>query len=128
MNGIRMIFHGMTGWDLLPDEEVSGFESTVQCALVNMAMQRGSSRMHPEAGTDLLAQGVYGLLTDLNTTKHAANFAAAETREFINGNTASGPKMSNLFLQPSVFAPPRLELNAVFISDSQEQIGILLTS
>lgn len=128
MNGIAIVFKGVLGWELQPDVLVSGFDSTVQCAMVNMALQRGASRMHPEAGTNLLSQGVYGLLTDVNTTKHAANFAAAESKEFVNGATLDGPKLSNLFLQPAVFQPPYLALNAVFVSDTQEQRGILLTT
>lgn len=128
MTDLALQFHGVLGWQLLPDQAVSGFDATVQGALVNMAQEKGASRMHPDAGTDLLKQGLFGLMTDINACRHAANFAAAETREFVNNNTPQDQLISALYLQPETFAPPILTLNAMLVSTKQETRGILLTS
>lgn len=126
MTGLALTFDDLLGWTLEPSQVRSGFDATVQCALVNIGSERGASLMHPEAGTTLLRAGVGGLMTDLTTTRHLCNFAAADTREFINKHTTDGTGLSGLYLQPEVFAPPQLTLNVVMVSASQEERGVLL--
>lgn len=128
MTDLALQFNGLLGWQFMPDQAVSGFDATVQTALVNLAQERGASKMHPDSGTDLLRQGLFGLMVDINTTRHAANFAAAETQEFVNNNTPQGQRISSLYLQPENFAPPLLSLNAMMVSTNNEERGTLLTS
>ena len=127
MTGMKLQFDGLTGWRLLPGEVVSGFEATVQVALVVLGTVRGDNRVLPDAGTDLLIAGVTGLMSDLQSTKHQANFAAAETLELINNNTTDGTGLSGVWLEVQDFAPPSVAFNAAFRSETQEQIGITLS-
>ena len=125
MTGMALQFDGLLGWQLL-GSTVSGFDATVQCCLVNLAADRGTSKLLPESGTLLLRNGVFGLLTDLNTTRHQCNFAAAETRELVNEFTTDQTGVAALYLQPEEFDPPRLTLNAFMVSELQEERGTLL--
>lgn len=121
-----MQFDGLQGWRLLAGDVVSGFDASVQCALVGLATEKGSNRLVPAFGTDLLAAGLFGLLSDINTTHHAANFAAAETKEVINDFTEDATAISSLYLQPEVFAPPTISFSVSLVSENQETRGILL--
>jgi len=127
MTGLKLNFHGLLGWQFMPDEIVTGFDATVQCALVCLATEKGSNKQVPDFGTNLLAAGIYGLMTDLTMTKHQANFAAAATQVVINNNTPDSSMIGNMYLQPEVFSPPRVSFEAAFISAQQEQRGIILT-
>jgi hypothetical protein len=128
MTGLRLQFDGLQGWHLLPGEAVSGFDASVQCALVGLGTDKGSNLLVPDFGTDLLAAGLFGLLSDITNTQHLANFAAAETKEVINNNTEDGTEISNLYLQPEVFAPPFISFSASMVSTKRETRGIVLTA
>lgn len=128
MKGLALQFNGLVGWELFPDRIAVGFDATVQCALVGLATSRGENKAVPEFGTDLLRNGLLGLMTDLNTTRHLANFAAAVTKETINEHTTDGSTLQNVFLEPEAFSPPSITFNATLISDNNEQRGVLLTS
>jgi len=128
MTGLKLTFNGLLGWQFLPDEIVSGFDATVQCALVCLATEKGSNKQVPDFGTNLLAAGLYGLMTALGTTKHQANFAAAATQTVINNNTTDDSTIGNMYLQPETFNPPNVSFEAAFISSKQEQRGIILAA
>lgn len=126
MTGLKMTFNGLRGWTLEAGETVTGFDASVQCALVHIGTVRGSGIIFPDYGTDLLKSGLLGLITDLASARHLANFAAAETREFINARTDDGSGIVSLFLQPSQLEPPVLHLNTMMVSETQEERGIIL--
>lgn len=128
MTGLRLQFDGLQGWHLHPSETVTGFDASVQCALVGLGTEKGSNLLVPEFGTDLLASGLFGLLSDLNNTQHLANFAAAETKEVINNNTDDDTEIGNLYLQPDVFAPPFISFAASMVSTKGVTRGIVLSA
>jgi len=129
MQSLRITFDKLNGWTLHPDEVVDGFADTVQCALVNATTQRGTVEAFPAAGTDLLRQGALGLLLDLPMARHACNFAAAETAEFVNSHIDDPTVSIDQFnMQPVVLADGALQLELRLVSPAGVTYGSLLTN
>ena len=129
MTGLKLQFNGFRAWALDLTEPVTTFDATVQCCLVNMGVPRDAQRFTTDAGTDLFRQGVMGLLSDLQMTRHQLNFAAAETMELINGATPEGEEnIDVLQMQVSLFNPPDLHINIFAVSSLGEQRGTSLTN
>ena len=123
MIGMTVQLNGLLGWELLPSQAVTQYASTVQNALINVGTVRGQSRSLPEAGTNLLLDGQYGLMNNRQAAAHQANFAAAETMEWINQYTEDGSGISGMWLEIAEFAPPRLSLSVVVKLSDQSQFG-----
>lgn len=129
MQSLRITFDKLTGWTLHPDELVTGFEDTVQQALVLSTTQRGTMEAFPEAGTNLLQQGALGLLLDLPSARHACNFAAAETQEFVNGFVEDPALSIDQFnMQPVTLGNGALQLELRLVSPAGVAYGLLLTN
>jgi hypothetical protein len=129
MDSLRITFDKLNGWTLHPDELVSGFEEIVQCALVLSTTQRGTIETFPVAGTNLLQQGALGLLLDLSSARHACNFAAAETKEFVNNAVADNTLNIDQFnMQPVTLANGELQLELRLVSTTGVVYGLLLTN
>ena len=81
-SGIKIEFTA-EGARVVWGQRVSGFQATVQDALVNMATAEGSARTHPERGTGLWASLNGGGMLDTASSQHAGNFAALDTVFFL---------------------------------------------
>lgn len=79
--GIKINFDDF-GAQLSLDEEVSGFDASVQCALVNVGTIAGTDIVYPNKGTNLLTKANKGSLITDTSAQHAANFAALTTEFF----------------------------------------------
>ena len=127
MEGLLLTFNGLTGWKLEPGKLATGFQSTVQCALVNVTTQIGTNTVFPKAGTTLLQQGAVGLILDLPAARHACNFAAAEARSFVNSYTDDSTIQIDQFnIQPVTHYAGRLDLELRLESTAHVVYGNLL--
>lgn len=128
MQSLKITFTESGVWDLHFDALVTGFEDTVQCALVNATTQRGTVPAFPEAGTNLLQQGMLGLILDLPTARHSCNFAAAETAEFVNAFVDDKDLAIGQFnMQPVALGNGMLQLELRLVSTTRITYGILLS-
>jgi hypothetical protein len=82
VKGIRINFDEQgPRFDL--EEPVSGFDATVQNALVNTGTDRGSDRLFEDRGTDLKRDSADGKMATLAWANHTSNFAALRTLAFL---------------------------------------------
>lgn len=76
--------------NVLPDFDtesyISGFESTVQDALVDTMTALGTDTSHPTRGTNFQSDIRNGTFASVNGLIHIANFAAVDVKTFINSN------------------------------------------
>lgn len=114
-------------WTLDTTTSVTGLDATAQVALVNIATSRGGDKSAPAAGTNLLLQGTGGLLSNRRAAAHAANWAAAETAEFINNNSPQEQWLQGIWLELETFNPPKIRLNAVIQGPAGETRGYPMT-
>jgi len=126
MTSLKINFDA-AGWDVDFTKSVSGMDASAQVALVNIATELGSDRSAPGAGTNLLTQGLSGLLSNRRAAVHAANWAAAETLEFVNTNSPTEEWLQGIWLELREFVPPRIELNAVIQGASGQSVGYPMT-
>lgn len=66
------------------DAKAEGADADLQCVVVNVMTRAGSDRAFPERGTSLSERVVRGEVFDSNQATHAANFAALDTRVFLD--------------------------------------------
>lgn len=85
MNGIRLNF-GEDGPRFDFSRPVRDFDSTVQCALVNVGTSKGSDPVFVDRGTDLKIDGAQGRMATEIWSNHSANFAALRTLSFVQQN------------------------------------------
>lgn len=126
MTSLKLSFDA-SGWDVDFSSSVAELDASAQVALVNIATEFGSDRSAPTAGTKLLSQGLAGLLSNRRAAVHAANWAAAETLEFVNTNSPTDEWLQGIWLELKDFVPPRIELNAVIQGASGKSVGYPMT-
>jgi hypothetical protein len=123
---------------------LSGFETTVQSALIDVGTRRGTNTYYPDRGNDFEVEAAQGYFIETTTLQHAANFLALDTRSFINRNINSikdqstaiitdtelqqkyvdnNPIIQTLTLVPSQIGPATVVLQSEFESENGEQIG-----
>lgn len=160
--GIKIKFHNEYNTDYTPsnkDEywslpdfdwstELSGFNETVQTALIDTLTEQGSDKAHPYRGTTFQSEAYEGAVVDKNDLVHSANFAAETVRTYINNTQepvfkegffddganvfvsenqlASGGLVSSIqsyYLRPSYLDYDSVVLDAYFLSSSGEVVG-----
>lgn len=128
---------------------LSGFETTVQSALIDLGTKKGSNKYFPERGNDFEEEAASGFFVETVQLQHSANFMALDTKTFINQNIrniqmiapsiiedadaqaafeAGTPSIQTLSLTPSLLGPTSVVLQSVFVSSDEEQIGQELTT
>lgn len=114
----EILFHKDGAIELLTDGRVSGFQATVQRALVNLLVVQEKDPIFPDRGTDLLARALGGSLLNIRAAEHAGNFAASDTLHFgrINDLTDRGDKLADLQLSVATLSLNVLDLEAAFLS------------
>lgn len=85
MKDVKIIFSGDSSTINLT-EEVRDKNLYEQKVLVNMVTEKGSDAIHPDRGTDLLADSIRGKVYSRSGTIHVGNFAALDTIYFIRNS------------------------------------------
>tara|TARA_B100000579_G_scaffold432616_1_gene449770 strand:- start:4281 stop:4670 length:390 start_codon:yes stop_codon:yes gene_type:complete len=78
-------------------EVVSGYDSTIQNVVVNLATREKSDNIFPNKGTSLGQELVRGGMFRSNA-KHLCNFAMFDTKEFVNKHNSDDEFMGNTVL------------------------------
>lgn len=85
---IAIRFDGVSGTVFDFDRDVSGKGAEEQRYIINTATDKGSDRLYPSRGTDLMDGVLHGMVVDYNSAAHLGNFAALDTTSFMG---AVGP-------------------------------------
>lgn len=102
-----------------------GAEHDLQAAVVNAVTWRGSDKVFPTRGTMLQRAALSGRLFSLNEARHAANFAAAETIQFLK--VTGTPVLTRLLMDPIGFEDRRLKLDLRgYVDDTEIKFTTLL--
>jgi hypothetical protein len=120
-----MLFREDGTVELLTGGKVTGFQATVQRALLNLMVTKGSDPIFPLRGTDLLTRALGGTLLNLRAAEHAGNFASSDTLFFGRQNdlTDSSVKMAAIQLSVASLSLNLLDLEAAFLSISGENVS-----
>ena len=126
IKGIKLDFTA-DGVRILTDDTVEDFNALVQNCLVNIATTKGTDRIFPEKGTDLLKDGVVGLLTSTGAVVASSTFASVNTLFFIRETDYDDTEESieNITLEPVNFELNLLELQTQFLSTQGKIVGLL---
>lgn len=104
------------------DKKVTGFDSTIQNALANIGTRRGTDRIFPEKGTDILLNAVQGKIVGLNVANHEAQLAAIDTlffsREY-ETTTDDNVKLGQVFMDELTYEGNKLKIATGFTNFTQ---------
>lgn len=89
MTDLKIDFNGMCRLNL--SASVSGKDATAQKCLVVAVTAKGTDRMFPEKGTNLLKGCTGAVIISGNAAVHLCNFAALDTLYFINDTDGLAP-------------------------------------
>lgn len=95
MRGLRLTF-SQEGPISLNGDAVTDLECIQQNALVNIGTSKGSDAIFPDKGTDLFKAAVGGVIYDIQSAQHAANFAALDTVTFLRDHEYASQSQSTL--------------------------------
>lgn len=137
MRDIRVQFDGESGTRILLNESVEGKMLMQQKYLINTGTSKGTDKIFPQRGTDLMAGAIGGSIIDSVAAEHLGNFAALDTLYFCsyeehpdiyNGNTyvrefSLTPSDYNNFTRTLSFTA-----KFKFKDDTETASDILLTS
>ena len=70
--------------------KMTGFDTTLQNAVVNVGQRASSDPVYPRKGISLFQQSLSGALVDVNSAGHYVNFAALSTISFSRQTELSG--------------------------------------
>jgi hypothetical protein len=105
-----------------PDEKVTGFDATIQNALVNIGTRKGTDRTYPSKGTSILKRAVEGKIVGLNVANHESQIAAIDTlffsREY-ETSIDSNVKLGKVFMDTLSYDGAKLKLNTAFTNFSE---------
>jgi hypothetical protein len=104
------------------DKKVEGFNATVQNALVNIGTRRGTDRIYPEKGTEILQNAVQGKIVGLNVANHEAQLAAIDTLFFSREHettTDDNVKLGQVFMDTITYEGTKLKIESGFTNFSQ---------
>jgi len=128
MKTLAIEFEGAEGARLNFSSLRTGFMTQVQSALVNLATERGSDRLSPRRGTQLLRRAVSGRLRNIRSdSRNAASFAAIDTLFFLRAGDAPNDteRAAEIKLQLGEFQDRKLNLHLQMVSTTGETVGIL---
>ena len=94
MHDIRIRFNGEydTVFDL--KSKVEGKDLYMQKYMINLATDNGSDPLYSTRGTTLMQEAIGGTLLSDNAIAHAGNFAALDSRLFVNGEDYADVRLS----------------------------------
>jgi|JI8StandDraft_1071087.scaffolds.fasta_scaffold385024_2 hypothetical protein len=105
-----------------PTEKVTGFDATVQNALVNIGTRQGTDRTYPTKGTTILKSATEGKIVGLNVANHEAQIAALDTlffsREY-ETSTDLSVKLGKVFMDELSYDNTKLRINSAFANFSE---------
>jgi hypothetical protein len=100
-----------------PTEKVTGFDATIQNALVNIGTRNGTDRIYPTKGTTILKSAVEGKIVGLNVANHEAQSAAIDTlffsREY-ETSTDLSIRLGKVFMSTLSYDGRKLRINSAF--------------
>lgn len=82
MRDIRVQFDGESGTRILLNEAVEGKLLTQQKYLINVGTSKGTDKIFPQRGTNLVGGAISGGIIDSVSAEHLGNFAALDTLYF----------------------------------------------
>lgn len=124
MKGLKLQLSDTGVVELVP-EVVEGVECIKQNALVNLLTAVGSDRVYPDRGTRLFAAGTQGIIHDVRSAQHEANFAALDTLTFSRLHEYASQlndTIENLQLELREIRPGYLRFQAVFTLTSGDNL------
>lgn len=129
MEGIKIVFEE-AGARLDFTAPVTGFDTTVQCVLVNIGTTTGTDKIYPERGTRLLVAGLVGKLFSRNQAVRESNFAAAQAKIFVEQSTPPEveERIRRVRIAPVVLTRARMETNVVIETTTGKLVGTELTA
>jgi hypothetical protein len=121
MEGIKVNFlNGEIYID--PSDKITGFDATIQNALVNIGTRQSTDRIYPSKGTTILKNAVEGKIVGLNVSNHEAQLAAIETlffsREY-ETSTDLSIKLGKVFMDTLSYDGNKLRINSAFTNFSE---------
>jgi hypothetical protein len=121
MEGIKLNF--LNGEIYIePSEKVSGFDATVQNALVNIGTRNGTDKIYPDKGTTILKSAVEGKIVGLNVANQESQLAAVDTLFFSREYETSADlnvRLGKVFMDPLSYDGAKLRINSAFTNFSQ---------
>jgi hypothetical protein len=99
------------------NNSVTGFDATVQNALVNIATQAGSDKIYSDKGTNLLKHAVTGKIVGFNDANHEAQIAALATLFFSRDQDTGAPsteRLGSIAMSPVTYTEGTLTISAAF--------------
>jgi hypothetical protein len=128
VQGISLAFKE-DGCEIDTDSVVSGFATTAQNGMVNIATEAGTDPRFPSRGTDLLRSALDGTMISLTEAQHASNFAALDTKNFmLQFEPEEGEQLRSVSIAPIDFNILKLICSAAFTSTLGQTIGIVSTT
>jgi hypothetical protein len=121
MEGIKINFFNGEIY-IEPTEKVSGFDATIQNALVNIGTRVGTDRTYPTKGTAILKSAVEGKIVGLNVANHETQAAAIDTlffsREY-ETSTDLSIRLGQVFMDTLSYDGIKLSINSAFTNFSE---------
>lgn len=121
MEGIKINFlNGEVYID--PSEKVTGFDATIQNALANIGTRKGTDRMYPDKGTNLLKRAVEGKIVGFNVANHETQLSAIDTLFFSREYETSADlsiRLGKVFMDPLSYDGAKLRINSAFTNFSE---------
>ncbi len=126
MKGLKLNFTD-AGVEIDLTTPVADFGCEVQNALVDIGIMRGSSRIYPAQGTNLLRNALSGSLIDIAAAGHASNFAALSALTFSRNNdyADTANPLVGVTLKPATFSGLLLKLDAQFTAADGTVSGVI---
>jgi hypothetical protein len=121
MEGIKINFFNGEIY-IEPTEKVSGFDATVQNALVNIGTRVGTDRTYPTKGTSILKSAVEGKIVGLNVANHETQAASIDTLFFSREYETSADlsiRLGQVFMDTLSYDGTKLRINSAFTNFSE---------
>jgi tetrahydromethanopterin S-methyltransferase subunit F len=129
MNGLGLIFGSGGPYFDLSGKLVTGFNATVQNALVCAGTIEGSDPLFPTRGTTLLADGTNGRMVNLGLAQTRANLAALGVLEFIQSNDVpqNADVLQDIQFKCQSIKDQGLSISVMATSTTGQTVGIVIT-
>lgn len=98
-----------------------GVAEDMQNAVVNVMTAEGSDIGFPKRGTTLSRRAMAGAITDTNGARHAANFAALSTAQFMRLQNPA-PGFTDLRMKPVRFDEFRLVVELIALDSKGDPV------
>jgi hypothetical protein len=121
MEGLKINFlPGVAGIDT--QQRVSGFDTTIQNALVNIGTRTGTDSIYPTKGTTLLKRALEGKIVGLNSANHESQLAGLNTLYFsreYETSTDGVIRLGRVDMTPLIYENGSLRINVTFTNQAQ---------